>query len=36
HQIPYRTRMLSGSRHAKGYLDDVWDDVIRFFADTLD
>ncbi|MFR0566404.1 alpha/beta hydrolase [Lentilactobacillus parabuchneri] len=36
YQIPYRTRMLSGSRHAKGYLDDVWDDVIRFFADTLD
>lgn len=28
HQIPYTTRMVPGSRHAKGYLDDVYDDVV--------
>lgn len=35
HQIPYTTRMLSGSRHAKGYLDDVWDDLAAFFKRTV-
>lgn len=35
HQIPYTTRMLTGSRHAKGYLDDVWDDVVSFLDRTV-
>lgn len=28
--IPYTTRMLTGSRHAKGYLDDVYDEALLF------
>ncbi|KRL22597.1 hypothetical protein FC98_GL002193 [Lentilactobacillus kisonensis DSM 19906 = JCM 15041] len=35
HQIPYQTRMIPGSRHAKGYLDDVWDDMVLFFDRTM-
>lgn len=35
HQIPYSVRMLPGTRHAKGYLPDVSDDILRFLARTL-
>ncbi|GAY73827.1 alpha/beta hydrolase family protein [Lentilactobacillus kosonis] len=35
HNIPVRTRFLTGSRHAKGYLDDVYDDTILFLRQTM-
>ncbi|KRM30508.1 hypothetical protein FC83_GL001642 [Agrilactobacillus composti DSM 18527 = JCM 14202] len=32
HNIPFTARMLTGSRHAKGYLGDVLDDTMNFLA----
>lgn len=30
HKIPHTTRMMTGTKHAKGYLDLVYDDVLSF------
>lgn len=35
HQIPSTSRFLTGSRHAKGYLDDVYDETVAFLKRNL-
>lgn len=34
-QVPFTMRLLTGQRHGKGYLDDVFDDVVAFLARNL-
>lgn len=34
-QVPFTMRLLKGSQHAKGYLDDVAADVLNFFEQML-
>jgi acetyl esterase/lipase len=33
--VPVRTVLLEGSRHAEGYIEDVFDDSMRFLAHYL-
>lgn len=35
HDIPVTTRFLTGTRHAKGYLDDVYDETVLFLRQTM-
>jgi hypothetical protein len=33
--VPYVLRVLEGSKHSRGYEDEVWDETVQFFHEHL-